>query len=102
MTDRRIVQASGSFSVSNVHGVPISVRQGDLFYDDDPIVTGRRELFGEVDVRDSTESARRVPPVAPAVEMAVAPPGGATRGPVTAPGRKLAGATKGSRPDGEV
>jgi hypothetical protein len=102
VADRKIVQALGSFSVNNINGVPTSVGRGDLFYDDDPIVTGRPELFGPPDVRDSTTGLRRAAPVAPPVETAVAPPGGAVRAPVTATGRRLAGATKGARPDGEV
>jgi len=71
MPDPKIVEALESFS-ADVDGVPVSVSHRDRFYDDDPVVIGRRHLFGEVTVR-STRA--RKPASAVAVEVATAGPG---------------------------
>lgn len=45
-----IMSALAAFS-TDVQGVPVFVSSGDLFYADDPVVTGRESLFGAVSVR---------------------------------------------------
>jgi hypothetical protein len=71
MADAKIVQALQSFS-ADIDGVPVGVNAGDKFYDDDPAVTGRRHLFGEITVR-STRARRPIGP--DTVETATAGPG---------------------------
>lgn len=98
MSDRKIVQALVAFMATH-DGVPVSVGVGDLFYDDDPIVKGRGDVFGDLEVRSTADLMRRPRSVSYAApEMAVAPPTGQTRPPVTKEGKVSAGA----RPTGEV
>jgi hypothetical protein len=58
MADRKIMQATESFSVYLKDGTPFVVVVGELFHSDDPVVVGREHLFGELTVR-SSQPARR-------------------------------------------
>lgn len=107
MSERKIVQAKGPFTVNNADGVPWPVAPGDLYYSDDPVVAGREHLFTEPEVKDSRTAVRRSRemPAYAAPETAVAPPTGERRAPVTQAGRKAAAKTAAAReprPDGEV
>lgn len=82
-------------------GVPVNVSVGDLFYADDPIMRHRGEMFGDLEVRSTSDLMRRPrSPSYAARETAVTPPTGQVRGPVTKIGKVAA--ASGARPAGEV
>ena len=100
MSDQKIVQALMAFMATH-NGVPVNVGVGDLFYDDDPIVKGRADMFGDLEVRSTNDLMRRPRAASYAApETAVAPPTGQFRSPVTKTGKVAA--SSGARPAGEV
>jgi len=102
-TQRTMVQALTSFTANNAQGVPTPVHKDRLYYADDFVVTSQPHLFGAPEVMTSESAAREHRPIMyPAVETAVAPPGGPVRAPVTAAGRIASGRRPGTRPPGEV
>lgn len=111
MAERKIVQAVTPFMAPNSDGTPWQVRPGQLYYSDDPIVTGRESMFREPEVQDSTNATRtpRRRWQYPAPEEAIAPPAGPVRRAVTKKGAALeegrpakTAAAHAERPDGEV
>lgn len=72
MAERVLMQCKKPFSAV-IGGRRVVVAVGDLYYSDDPVLTGRERLFGELAIKSSTPapSARSNA----AVETATADPG---------------------------
>lgn len=78
MADRTIMEAKEPFAVYLTDGTPFNVGAGDRFWSDDPIVTTRARLFGEITVRSSLPAQQQKPSqpsTSGDVETASAPPG---------------------------
>lgn len=75
MADRVPVTALESFDVYLTDGRPFTVVAGQPFWSDDPVVSSRKHLFGELKVRTSQAPSHKPEPAARAQETADAGPG---------------------------